>query len=100
MRRLNPAGASALGLLDLAGNVREWCLDVYDPAFYARSPSRDPVNLAAPPGTEGPATRVNRGGDWSSIPYWLRNTYRNFTEPLFRSDTVGCRLCSAASGAR
>ena len=32
------------GLYDMAGNISEWCLDEYDPDFYAISPARKPIS--------------------------------------------------------
>ncbi|MEM9555969.1 MAG: formylglycine-generating enzyme family protein [Acidobacteriota bacterium] len=66
------AGASPYGVLNLAGNVYEWVLDVYDPRFYARSPTRDPACIeplcdeggeeGQDDGTAGDVRRVLRGG--------------------------------------
>jgi len=55
-----PEGASHYGLMDMAGNVWEWCFDVYDNNYYAVSPYKNP---SGPPDTGKPdQERVNRGG--------------------------------------
>jgi formylglycine-generating enzyme required for sulfatase activity len=50
--------ANGYGLYDMAGNVREWVMDFYDPHYYAASPVDNP---------KGPAKgslMVVRGGGW------------------------------------
>lgn len=38
-----PSGTSAFyGLFDVVGNVGELVMDIYDPSYYAASPSKDP----------------------------------------------------------
>ena len=54
------AGKSPLGILNLAGNVWEWCLDCYDENYYTNSPSQDPMG---PPGSDQDG-HVIRGGSW------------------------------------
>jgi formylglycine-generating enzyme len=45
-------------LVDVTGNVWEWCADWYDASYYARSPR------VAPPGPDAGTERVLRGGSW------------------------------------
>jgi eukaryotic-like serine/threonine-protein kinase len=53
-----PAGASAFGALDMAGNTWEWVADGWDPGAYAKGARVDPVTPAT--GERG----VLRGGSW------------------------------------
>jgi len=62
---------NGFGLLDLAGNVSEWCLDRYDPDFYQHTPALNPRNTATnsiPPNASDTSSieRVARGGSCTS----------------------------------
>lgn len=46
-----PLGASPYGVLNMAGNAREWVMDWFDPAYYSVSPYANP---------SGPATGLER----------------------------------------
>ncbi|MBW3541641.1 MAG: formylglycine-generating enzyme family protein [Planctomycetes bacterium] len=63
------------GLYDMHGNVAEWCLDQYDPNFYATfandKVAGSPINV---PNTLYP--RVARGGSWYDEPELLRSAAR------------------------
>ncbi len=77
-----PQGASSEGVLDLAGNVCEWCLNKHD----------HPEEIK--PDTSGDA-RVLRGGSWYGDPESVRSAERNWNDPGERVDNVGFRLVSS-----
>lgn len=76
---------NGLGIYDMTGNVREWCSDWYDTAYYGVSPVHNP---------QGPAegtSRVLRGGDgWS----WdgLHVSFRLGRNPRYRMFKGGFRV--------
>jgi len=82
-----PAGASWVGVLDMAGNVWEWVEDwcgEYDDGFQDN-----------PTGPEDGRCKIIRGGAWASPPAGLRTTYRiiNTSEisPDIRHPNIGFR---------
>ena len=79
------AGASPYGALNLSGNVYEWCEDVYDAKFYARSTEKDPVH-------KGPGRyRVLRGGAFVLELEDLRSALRYRLLPVDRAPYIGFR---------
>ncbi len=73
-----PQGASPYGLLELSGNVWEWCLNEYE--------QPEKVGLA------GDAARVLRGGSWSLDQDHARAVYRDRSNPNSRGNYNGFRL--------
>ncbi len=72
-----PDGASPYGVLELAGNVWEWCLTEW---------GTDGTGL------EGDAPRVLRGGSWFTYQYDARAAYRSRYYPTDRSGNFGFRV--------
>ncbi len=88
-----PVGAfepNAYGLYDICENVHEWCLDWYDPAFYAHSPERNPC-CAEPTGR-----RASRGGSWRHHIKIARPAARSHIPPSFAYADYGFRVAKGA----
>lgn len=86
----HPEGASPYGVLDLSGNVWEWCEDFDDPDFYEDGPPNNPRN-------EHPGERlVMRGGSYMFGPHALRTTARTSFEPHYRFGGGGFRCARSA----
>jgi iron(II)-dependent oxidoreductase len=66
-----PGGASALGVMDLAGNVHEWCEDC--------------------PAGGSDDQRACRGGSFADHPFYLRTSSREVLPGKERYDRVGFR---------
>ncbi len=85
-----PKGASPFGLLDMAGNVREWTADWYSATWYSIGAGKTMLN---PKGPTSGKTRVIRGGYYDSTASQLRTSDRAFFAPALSSATVGFRCC-------
>jgi formylglycine-generating enzyme required for sulfatase activity len=83
-------GASPFGVLDMAGNIYQWCQDFYSADYWSQSPLQDP---------KGPPfgnLRVLRGGSWYDPDLALfRTSYRFGNNPEIRGIDYGFRCASS-----
>lgn len=86
-----PAGASRDGVMDLAGNVGEWCADTYHP--YPAEPQTNPLE-------QRPShSRAIRGGTWDYYGYSQRSRDREFNSEGYPGFCyVGARLALSEEG--
>jgi formylglycine-generating enzyme required for sulfatase activity len=73
-----PVGASQHGVLDMLGNVWEWCLNTYD----------DKLDTTITAGGQ----RALRGGSWSNDQASLLDWGQNEFDADFRFGDIGFRL--------
>jgi formylglycine-generating enzyme required for sulfatase activity len=88
-----PGGRGPFGTLDQAGNVWEWCLDVWDEKAYEKRAGSEPVDLLVTKGDE--QRRVLRGGAWSDAAVALRAAVRLWLPASYRDVDVGFRVLAA-----
>jgi formylglycine-generating enzyme required for sulfatase activity len=81
-----PAGASPHGVLDMVGNVWEWCGDWYEPGYGSGAERVNPV------GPESGQYKVCRGGSWMNHGYSCRVTMRARRAPDFSDAYLGFRV--------
>jgi formylglycine-generating enzyme len=80
-----PTGASALGVLEMLGNVQQWVSDWHDFNYYSTSPTSNPRGPTS--GTQ----RITRGASWSDATTDAATYIRGRRLPTERVDSVGIR---------
>ncbi len=82
----HPKGSSPYGVLDMAGNVYEWCLD-----WYSSANSYSSIKMN-PRGPKKGDYRVLRGGSWFGGSQCLKTTFRTSAKSSSRYFHIGFRL--------
>ena len=76
-----PGGATPEGVLDLTGNVWEWCRSLFRGYPYAPEDGRNTLD------TDG--VRVLRGGSWGDVQWGARCASRLRIRPGYCIDDIG-----------
>lgn len=84
-----PDGASAEGVLDLSGNVWEWCQSLYKPYPYRENDGRENPTASG--------SRVLRGGCYGNDSGVVRCAYRGDINPDGRYDFLGFRVARGST---
>lgn len=88
--KVNELSPNAFGLYNTAGNVSEWCFDLYGEY------KDKEVN---PTGQKEGYLRVNRGGGFNDFGKHIRSAYRSCANALSRDRNTGFRLARGALNA-
>jgi formylglycine-generating enzyme required for sulfatase activity len=86
-----PSGASAYGVMDMAGNVWEWVGDWYQWDYYYTSPYDNPEGPAEAPPQPDPPRRVSRGGAWQGYEHQTIVSNRSSMAPDYEAYHYGFR---------
>lgn len=86
-----PGSASPYGVLDMAGNVWEWCVDWYDENYYSNSPKLNPK------GPDAGEYHILRGGSWFNDRAFACCAYRLKLGPGYHFDHFGFRVAESVS---
>jgi formylglycine-generating enzyme required for sulfatase activity len=81
-----PGGASPYGVLDMSGNVWEWCATKYQDSYEGYRNDNDP---------RGNNARVLRGGAFHSSQWYVRCAFRFRLDPDLGGRLRGFRICVA-----
>jgi len=73
-----------LGLYDMSGNIAEYCND-----WKSDLSSNPDTN---PKGEKSSMTRVVKGGDFSTLPHWMKPSFRSSSQPYVTEATNGIRV--------
>ena len=86
-QRVGSKCANPWGLLDMHGNVCEWCYD-----WHANYPAGAAVD---PTGPNVGKNRVTRGGSWADLAVFCSSWYRQEFKPTKRGSSIGFRFVLA-----
>ena len=84
-----PLGASPYGVLNMAGNVREWVADWFDKDYYSNSPYTNPM------GPDTGTTRSLRSGSYNEDQHEIAVFVRYSHEPLSAGLSRGFRCAQS-----
>lgn len=84
--------SNAFGLVDMLGNVKEWCEDLWRSDYKQTGPTKISNNI--------PAGRITRGGSFRSGAEFLRCSSRSWHRPEWRAIDLGFRVARSISGFR
>jgi formylglycine-generating enzyme required for sulfatase activity len=86
-----PDGASPYDLLDMSGNVDEWCQSQYRPYPYDAEDGREDVT----PGSD--TARATKGGSFTDNRRWVRAAYRVIANlPNYDFNNRGLRVAASS----